>query len=224
MRAIKQLTQKIPQPKVGGSGEDSQGQSLADLVRRGSASARDMSERVEDVLSKSRASGVYPSFKLAGHLRTVSQLIQADLGIRVFYVELGGDGFGGFDNHANQRDNHAAWLREMSASLAAFVDDLGQPELLERVLLMTFSEFGRTVTESGRRGTNHGAAAPSFLVGGGLKGGLCGEHPDLTDLNQDAPNATIDFRRLYATVLQNWLRFDATSVLGSEYKTLDVFA
>ena len=136
-----------------------------------------MSQRVEAVLAADATTAAYPSFTLAQQLRMVAQLIRADLGIRIYFVELGGGGIGGFDNHANQRDNHAALLREMSASIAAFMSDLKRENLLSRVLLMTFSEFGRTVSENGRRGTDHGAAAPVFLVGGRVKGGFHGNTP-----------------------------------------------
>ena len=159
---------------------------------------------------------------LAQQLQTVAQLIRADFGIRIYFVELGGGGIGGFDNHANQRDNHAALLREMSVSIGAFMDDLKRENLISRVLLMTFSEFGRTLSENGRRGTDHGAAAPVFLVGGRVKGELFGKHPSLTDLDQDALKFQVDYRNLYATVLQSWLGLDARPVLGATYEPIDV--
>ena len=87
----------------------------------------------------------YPPLALAENLRIIAQLIRADLGVRIYVTELGGDGFGGFDNHANQAANHASLLHHLSESLAAFVDDLNRAGLLDRVLLMTYSEFGRTV-------------------------------------------------------------------------------
>jgi uncharacterized protein (DUF1501 family) len=146
------------------------------------------------------------------------------VGIRVYFVELGGGGIGGFDNHANQRDNHAALLREMSASIAAFVSQLQREDLLSRVLLMTFSEFGRTVTENGRRGTDHGAAAPVFLAGGRVPGGMFGPHPSLTDLDQDALKFSVDYRSLYATVLDRWLGLDPVAILGQNYAMIDVIA
>ena len=176
------------------------------------------------VLSASASAATYPSLTLAQQLQTVAQLIRADFGIRIYFVELGGGGIGGFDNHANQRDNHAALLREMSVSIGAFMDDLKRENLISRVLLMTFSEFGRTLSENGRRGTDHGAAAPVFLVGGRVKGELYGKHPSLTDLEQDALKFQIDYRNLYATVLQSWLGLDARPVLGAAYEPIDVIA
>jgi uncharacterized protein (DUF1501 family) len=195
---------------------------LADYVRRGTTAALAGSRQLRDVLAASSDRGQYPDFPLAGHLKMIAQLIRAELGIRIFFVELGGGGIGGFDNHANQRDNHAALLRQLSSAVTAFVDDLQHGGWLEHVRLMTFSEFGRTLSENGRRGTDHGAAQPVFLAGGALRGGLIGSHPSLTDLEQDAPQPHTDFRRLYATMLENWLGIDSQSVLGTRFELLDV--
>jgi uncharacterized protein (DUF1501 family) len=164
----------------------------------------------------------YPPFQLAGSLRTVAQLIRADIGIRIFFTELGGGGIGGFDNHANQLDNHCALLHQLSESVAAFIHDLKTDKLLDRVLLMTFSEFGRTVRENGRRGTGHGAAAPIFLAGGKLKHSLVGAHPSLTDLDNGAMKFHTDFRRVYATVLDRWLGFESQSVFSRQFEPLDI--
>jgi len=181
-------------------------------------------ERLEAVLRQAEGGNDYPPVPLAGNLAAVSQLIRAQLGIRIFFVELGGGGIGGFDNHANQRDNHAALLRQMSQSIAAFVSDLQHAGVLGRVVLMTCSEFGRTLVENGRRGTDHGDAAPVFLFGGRLRGGLVGSHPRLDTLVGDAPESHTDVRRVYATVLDRWLGLDSAAVLGGRYEPLDLFA
>ncbi len=194
--------------------------SLLQLLRQSTRGARAMSERIEAAMKAS--GGDYPSFGLARDLRTVAQLIRAGVGIRLFLVELGGGGLGGFDNHANQLDNHAALLNQLAESAAAFLYDLERDKQLDRVLLMTFSEFGRTVKENGRRGTDHGAAAPLFLAGGKVKGGLVGTHPSLTDLDKGALKVHIDFRRVYATVLDRWLGFESEPVLGGHFEPLDV--
>jgi uncharacterized protein (DUF1501 family) len=193
-----------------------------DFLRRSSVEAYAGSKRVEAVAQTSAAAAEYPALQLAQMLRIVAQLIRAELGIRIYYTELGGAEPGGFDTHANQRDNHGALLRQLSESVAAFVHDLKRDKLLDRVLLMTFSEFGRTVKENGRRGTGHGSAAPLFLVGGKVKGGLVGEHPNLTDLENGGQKFHTDFRRIYATVLDHWLGFDSQSVLGQKFQPLDV--
>ena len=193
---------------------------LLQFLRQRTIDARAKNERIEAVLKT--PAGDYPSFGLARDLRTVAQLIRADIGIRIFFVELGGGGLGGFDNHANQLGNHCALLNQLAESVAAFVYDLKRDKQLDRVLLMTFSEFGRTVKENGRRGTDHGAAAPLFLAGGRVKGGLIGPHPSLTDLDKGALKVQTDFRRVYATVLDRWLGFESKPVLGGRFEPLDV--
>ena len=180
------------------------------------------SERIEAVMKKTANTAEYPQFELAGSLRKVAQLIRADIGIRIFFTELGGGGIGGFDNHANQLGNHCSLLHHFSESIGAFIHDMKRDKLLNRVLLMTFSEFGRTVKENGRRGTGHGAAAPIFLAGGRLKGGLVGPHPSLKDLDNGALKFHTDFRSVYATVLDRWLGFDSSKVLDKKYKPLNV--
>ncbi len=138
-------------------------------------------------------------------------------------TELGGGGIGGFDNHAIQRDNHASLLANLSASIEAFATDLAGRKLLDRVALMTFSEFGRTLTENGRKGTGHGNAAPVFVMGGKVRSGLIGKHPSLDDLDNDAPRHHTDFRRIYATMLSSWLGLDSGAILGPQFKPLDLF-
>jgi len=195
---------------------------LLQFLRRADSEARAKSQRIEAVVKAAGPSGDYPSFGLARDLHTVAQLIRAEIGIRIFLVELGGGGIGGFDNHANQLGNHCALLHQLAESVAAFIYDLKRSGQLERVLLMTFSEFGRTVKENGRRGTDHGAAAPVFLAGGRVKGGVTGPHPSLTDLDKGALKLHTDFRRVYATVLDRWLGLDSAPVLGGRFEPLDV--
>jgi uncharacterized protein (DUF1501 family) len=191
-------------------------------VQKSILNACENSERIEAVMKKTSNTTEYPSFELAGRLRTIAQLIRADIGIRIFFVELGGGGIGGFDNHANQLGNHCALLHQLSGSVAAFINDMKRDKLLNRVLLMTFSEFGRTLKENGRRGTGHGAAAPIFLAGGKLKGGLINSHPSLTDLDNGALKFQTDFRSVYATALDKWLGFNSRKVLDKQFELLDI--
>ena len=203
---------------------DGSGNPLIEFMQQSTLAAYAASRQIEAVARRetsARPAG-YPPFQLAEMFRIVAQLIRADLGIRIYYTELGGNEPGGFDNHANQLGNHCALVHQLSESVAAFVDDLKRDKLLDRVLLMTFSEFGRTVKENGRRGTNHGSAAPIFLAGGKLKGGLSGTHPNLTELENGGQKFHTDFRRLYATVLDRWLRFDSRPILGKKFAPLDV--
>ncbi len=195
---------------------------LLQALRQSTLDAHAKSKRIEAVAKAVDGSADYPPFGLARDLRTVAQLIRADIGIRVFFVELGGGGIGGFDNHANQLGNHCALLSQLAESVAAFIYDLKRDKQLDRVLLMTFSEFGRTVKENGRRGTDHGAAAPLFLAGGRVKGGLVGPHPSLTNLDKGALKVHTDFRRVYATLLDRGLGFESKPVLGGHFEPLDI--
>jgi uncharacterized protein (DUF1501 family) len=195
---------------------------LLNHLRDCTANARANSRRIKAIAKAGASTAEYPALRLAGTLRTVAQLIRADVGIRIFFTELGGGGIGGFDNHANQLGNHCSLLGHLSESLAAFVDDLAKDKQLDRVLLMTISEFGRTVKENGRRGTGHGVSAPIFLAGGKLKGGRTGSHPSLTDLDNGALKFHTDFRRVYTTVLDRWLGFESRPVLGRQFESIDV--
>jgi uncharacterized protein (DUF1501 family) len=144
----------------------------------------------------------------------VKRMIAAGLGTRVYYVSLGG-----FDTHANQPNRHQQLMTELGEGLSDFVAELKKDGLLDRVLLVTFSEFGRRVAENASQGTDHGAAAPLFVVGGRVRPGLHGVHPGLdpADLDQGDLRWQIDFRSVYATVLKEWLRTDPTRVLGGAF-------
>jgi uncharacterized protein (DUF1501 family) len=183
-----------------------------------------MSRRIEEALARPDGARGYPSHGLAEDLKSVADLVRAGAGVRIAFVELGGGGIGGFDNHAGQKDNHAALLAQLAESVAAFADDLARERCLDRVALVTFSEFGRTLSENGRHGTGHGAAAPMFLVGGRVRAGLIGKHPGLADLDQDAPKFHADFRRVYATLLERWLGIPSEPALGGRFEPLDLFA
>jgi uncharacterized protein (DUF1501 family) len=196
---------------------------LLDFLQKTTLTAYRDSRAIERAADPSiPGGGDYPPFSLAKSLRLAAQLIRADVGLRIIYTELGGEEPGGFDNHANQSDNHAALLHQLSESVAAFLYDLKRGGLLDRVLLMTFSEFGRTVGENGRRGTDHGSAAPLFLAGGRVAGGLIGRHPSLSDLEAGGLKHHTDFRRVYATVLERWLGVDSVPVLGARFEPLSV--
>ena len=155
--------------------------------------------------------------RLALKLQLISKLLKAGGGTRIFYASQPG-----YDTHSGQSFTHARLLREFSAALKAFLDDLRAAKLEERVVVLAFSEFGRRVEENGSAGTDHGAAGPVFLAGSSVRGGLIGEHPPLTDLHQGDLKMSIDFRRVYAAILADWLGIDATAVLGSRYAPIEL--
>jgi uncharacterized protein (DUF1501 family) len=157
----------------------------------------------------------YPKTPIAQGLNLVSAIVNADLGTRVYYVSIGT-----FDTHVGQRGRHDALLQQLADGIKAFYDDLSAHHTDDRVLTMTFSEFGRRVSENASRGTDHGTAAPMFIIGGGVKGGVYGDHPSLTDLDNENLKWHTDFRSVYATVLEGWLGVPSATVLGSSFSPL----
>ena len=122
---------------------------------------------------------------LSQNLSIVARLIKGQLGARIYHVSIGG-----FDNHANQggaNGQHANLLRNLSEAITAFIEDLEADGAAKDVLIATFSEFGRRVNQNGSNGTDHGTAAPMFLFGDGVAGGIFGDIPDLNDLRATLP-------------------------------------
>jgi len=185
-------------------------------VARTAANAIASSARVQEAAS-AYASGVeYPTFPLATSLKTVAQLMAGELGTRVYYTA-----FGGFDTHSAQPNTHARLLGGFSNSISAFLHDVAQMGKSDRVLIMTFSEFGRRVRENGSQGTDHGTAGPMFLIGSQVKGGLYGEHPSLSDLDDNRNlKYEVDFRAVYGTALEGWLGADQMGTLGARYENV----
>ena len=144
-------------------------------------------------------------------------MIGGGLTTRVYYASQGG-----FDTHAGQLNAHDRLMTELNDALVAFVADLKQQGNFERVLLLTFSEFGRRVQENASGGTDHGAAAPMFVLGGQIKPGLFGKYPSLTDLDSGDLKFHTDFRSVYGSVLEHWLAAPSAIVLGREFPRLPI--
>jgi uncharacterized protein (DUF1501 family) len=145
----------------------------------------------------------------------MARLLKADLGTRVFYTLQGG-----FDTHASQQFTHFGLLNELAGAINAFFNDLTAAKLADRVALMVFSEFGRTIKENGSAGTDHGTAGCVFVAGPGVKGGLAGTQPSLTDLEKGEPKMTTDFRRVYATLLEDWMGLSSKESLAGEFERM----
>jgi len=170
-------------------------------------------KKVQRVLSDYRPGSPYPGSPFAASLRNVAALISARMPTRVYFVTLGG-----FDTHTNQLAQHANLMTQLSDGLAAFQKDLENKKLHDQVTTMTFSEFGRRPNENQSRGTDHGTAAPLFVLGSKIKGGLHGTAPSLKlQKNQDLQFST-DFRNVYATVLDRWLGCPSAAVLKGQFK------
>ncbi len=192
---------------------------LLQFVQRSSAAALATSKRVEQALGNYKTEVNYPGSGLGGKLRTVAQLIDAGMSTRIYYVTLDG-----FDTHSNQVGAHYGLLQQLSDAASAFITDIVQHGHGDRVLLMTFSEFGRRVKENASQGTDHGAAAPMFLAGGKVRAGLIGKHPSLTDLEDGDLKFHTDYRRIYATVLDNWFGWKSDSIIGGKFDHLPLLS
>ena len=159
---------------------------------------------------------------LSGQLRQIAALIYADMPTRLYYVAYQGNSF---DTHVHQADPHARLLAYSADALHGFMEDLRRIGRSNDVAMMVFTEFGRRVEENGSLGTDHGTATPMFIIGNQVQGGLYGEHPSLTVLDDGNLIKTTDFRRVYATMIKEWLKFDDTqTVLKGSFDPLGVFA
>jgi uncharacterized protein (DUF1501 family) len=191
---------------------------LLGFVRRSTLAAYESSRRLEEVAQSKGAGPTYPDYGLARRLKLIAQVIKAGYGTRIYYTTLDG-----FDTHANQLATHAALLNELSDSVAAFVRDLDASGKGDRVAVLGFSEFGRRVAENASLGTDHGAGAPVFVVGPVAKAGLVGPHPSLDDLEDGDVKHSVDFRRVYASLLETWLGCPAAPIVGEGFLPLDLF-
>jgi uncharacterized protein (DUF1501 family) len=194
---------------------------LLDFVQKTAVNTYASSQRLREIGKNYEPKVPYPATGLATRLKLCAQLIDAGLGARIFYVSIDG-----FDTHANQggpQGAHANLLAEVSGAITAFYKDLATRGHKDRLLVMTFSEFGRRAKENGSKGTDHGSGAPLFLVGGKVKAGAVGEHPSLKDLEMGNLKFGTDFRQVYAAILDKWLGVPSKDVIGGSFKPVDLF-
>jgi len=207
----KLLETMVAQPAEGGENDN------ATFLKHTLMDALVTEKKVQAVLGNYRpGAGVnYPGNPFSASLRNVAALIASGLSTRVYFVSLSG-----FDTHSNQITQQANLLTQLSDGLAAFQKDLEAHQLDGQVLTMTFSEFGRRPSENESRGTDHGTAAPLFVMGSRVKGGLHGTAPSLKlERNQDITFST-DFRQVYATALDAWLNCPSEPILGGKFAPL----
>jgi uncharacterized protein (DUF1501 family) len=197
------------------SGHNKSDVSTLDFLQRTALDAQLSSDKILAIARKYQSSVTYPPGQLASSLNIIARMIAGGLPTRVYYASQGG-----FDTHAGQIYTHDRLLGELDGALAAFAADLKQQGNFQRVLLLTFSEFGRRVTENANGGTDHGAAAPMFIMGGAIKPGLFGKYPSLTDLDHGDLKFNTDFRSVYGTVLDSWLKAPSQLVLGRKFPNM----
>ena len=188
------------------------------FVHRTMLDAYATADRLKEAARLQDSGSPYPATGLSERLRLVARLIKAGFGTRVFYTVQAG-----YDTHYSQLPQHANLLGELGGALRAFLDDLKNAKLDERVVVLVFSEFGRRVAENGSLGTDHGTAGPVLLAGSRVKPGLVGQTPSLLDLQDGDLKMGIDFRQVYATVLEDWLGLPARTTLGGDFPRLPLF-
>jgi uncharacterized protein (DUF1501 family) len=195
--------------KIGGI----KGEGNLAFLERVALDAQVSSKTILELAAKHKTSVRYDGTPLARNLNLVARMIAGKMPTRVYYVS-----HGGFDTHNQQVNSHDRLLGQLDGALKSFFADLKQQGNDQRVVLMTFSEFGRRVSENASAGTDHGKASCLFLAGAPVKGGLHGTHPSLTDLSAGDIQHTVDFRSVYGTVLGDWLKApDLKPILGANY-------
>jgi uncharacterized protein (DUF1501 family) len=193
--------------------------SVMDFLERTALDAQVSSDEIRAISARIDNKATYPGSQLGNSLKLVAKLIGGALPTRIFYVSQGG-----YDTHTNQIGTHQRLLQDLGDSVKAFTDDMKAQGNMQRVMVMTFSEFGRRVSDNANSGTDHGAAAPMFVIGNHVKAGLLGQYPSLApvDLFQGDIKYTVDFRSVYAAVLENWLKTRSEPILGKKFQPLQL--
>lgn len=184
-----------------------------DFVRKIANSVTEGSDDIQKALAKSASEVTYPKTALGKNLEWISRLIKGNLNSKVYYTSQGG-----YDTHDNQINIHQRNLTELNDAIYSFYTELKNAKLLQNVTLVVFSEFGRRVKDNGN-GTDHGTAAPMFIIGGSNKGKIIGNNPNLADLDNGDLKYEVDFRSVYASLLQSKMNFDYTKI-GIQNKAL----
>jgi uncharacterized protein (DUF1501 family) len=188
---------------------------MEEFVSRAALDAFAGSDLLKSAVSRFQTNAEYGNNPFAEGMKLIAQVIAADLGTRIFYISLGG-----FDTHANQARTHANLLSMLDEGVTAFYSDLEKMGKADQVAVMTFSEFGRRVRENGSAGTDHGTSLPMLLFGGNIKGGVYGNNPNLTDLDNGDLRMQTDFRAVYASLVRSWLGADPAQVVPGNWSDI----
>ena len=205
-----------PAAAKAGLGTPTQTDDLLGFVRRQAADATAGAEQVA-AMTREKSDAAYPATALGRKLQLVARMLKAGAAARVFYTSQGG-----YDTHAQQANAHSFLLSEFAGAVAAFFADLSAAKGADRVVLVAFSEFGRTIAENDSAGTDHGTAGCVFVAGSGVRGGVRGTQPSLTELTGGEPKMTTDFRGVYSALLTDWLNLSADG-LGDSFAPVKLF-
>jgi len=195
------------------------GESPIDFLERTAMNAQVSSDQVQKIAATSSLK-TYPQSELGRDFELVSKLIRGGMDTRIYYLS-----HGGFDTHINQQGAHERLLKQFSDALQVFLTEMKESGNMERVTVMTFSEFGRRVAENANQGTDHGAAAPVFIAGGRIRPGIHGAAPNLSPKKLDQGDLvhTVDFRQVYAGILEQHLHADSKNILGRTFKPVELY-
>jgi uncharacterized protein (DUF1501 family) len=197
------------------SGPNSSGMTAIEYLQRTALDAQIGTDKIAEILRRAKPEAVYPKTQLANSLSLISRLITGGLPTRVYYASQGG-----YDTHNAQENSHNRLLGELANAVSAFCQDLKSKGIFDQVMIITFSEFGRRVAENASKGTDHGTAAPMFISGGAIKPGIYGRPPSLEQLDTGDLIYNVDFRSVYATILNRWLKAPVSKVLGRDFNPL----
>jgi uncharacterized protein (DUF1501 family) len=198
------------------AGANGCGMTSIEYLQRTALDAQIGSDKIAAALRRVKPETTYPKTQLGRSLSYICRLISGGLPTRVYYASQGG-----YDTHNSQQNSHDRLLAQLGDALGAFCQDLKTKGIFDQVMIITFSEFGRRVAENASKGTDHGTAAPMFVLGGNIKPGIYGRQPSLEQLDAGDLIYNIDFRSVYSTVLNSWLRAPAAKVLGRDFGRLD---
>lgn len=199
-------------------GMEAYGNADAESVRRANLSALDAMAELNRALDSYAPKMQYGNDQFGQGFKQIAHLIATSPITRVIYFATGG-----FDTHSQQAAQHARLLQDFSNGIKAFMDEMKVLGKENKVIVLVFSEFGRRVRENASAGTDHGAGAPMFVIGGQVKGGMHGEKPDLVNLDRGDVPWRVDFRQVYATVIDEWMSGDSEMMFGKKFDHVRIF-
>ncbi len=220
-RSFRRVGSEAEKQAIEGMNPASSNNPALDFLSATATNAVESSEFVREAAAGYNTPIDYGIGGLSAQLRRVAALVNAEMPTRLYYVSYQGNSF---DTHVHQADPHARLLTYTADAVRGFVEDLKRIGRADDVAIMMFTEFGRRVEENASLGTDHGTATPMFVIGSGVQGGLHGRHPSLTDLDDGNLKMTTDFRRVYATMIEEWLGFNnSASILKGSFESLPLF-
>ncbi len=196
------------------------GDNVAQFIKQTGSDALKGADVLRTAPQQYSSSVEYADNPIAQNMKSIAQVMTADLGTRVYYTQ-----HGSFDTHAGELKSHTRLWSEVSDAVGDFMDDLDEHGLADDAVVFMFSEFGRRIRDNGA-GTDHGSGGVAFALGGAVRGGLYGEYPSLDEDKQLEGDLRFnnDFRSAYSTILDRWLGLDSVPITNGTYEQHDFIA